>query len=357
VLEYMCHQRLGRSFSTEIQNSLSNKDLSWGELIEQAARHRLLPTLSQYLEEHRLWVHSPKKVREVLNDIRNLARRRMVVFQNYALLIGKALREQEVPFSLRKGLVTQGLLYTNPHLRVFTDLDFLILPNDAPRMRAVLVELGFSIGHFDHSIDAVTPLPREEAIRLRLNPDHMPRFSKRSDDDVVRHIEVDVATSLTWTNSGYEISVSKALESVSPVDSGLLAGLPRLSSDFLFLDSALHLFREAYLEITITQSGEDVSLAKFLEIALLWNHFYSTPSSTNFLKVLLHESDLLSPIGWVGAHTDSLFGTSVVSGLDLGEYIDQDFLNSWRASGGQRRQWRGTMRERLASKVRSQLFL
>jgi hypothetical protein len=167
---------------------------------------------------------------------------------------------------------------------------------------------------------------------------------------------VDVATSLTWTNSGYNVPVEAALATIVPIESGPLSGLPRLDMEFLLIDTMLHLFREAYLEITIQQTGEDVGLLKFLDVALLWRRLMGSPAGARRLGELVRTHGIEAPIAWVAAHTDGVLGTDIVSALTLRSATGDDFLYSWRASGGAQGRWHGSMRERLATKDRRSLF-
>lgn len=356
VLEHVAQRLLGVPPRETLAALLDQPGFSWGELLEQGVRHRFLPALSHTLESDGLGKRAPKKVRDALNDLRYLARKRAAVFQQTSLALAGAVRREGLAFSLRKGLITQEMLYSPSYLRIFSDVDLLVAPADAARLERVLQAEGYTIGHFDHHNDRVGPLPREEAIRVRLNPDHLPRYTRKLDDNVVRYVEVDVATSLTWTNSGYNVPVEAALASAVPIESGPLAGLPRLDMEFLLIDTMLHLFREAYLEITIQQTGEDVGLLKFLDVALLWRRLAGSPAGTRRLAELVRRHGIEAPIAWVAAHTDGVLGTDIVSGLTLRSATGDDFLYSWRASGGAKGRWHGSMRERLATKDRRPLF-
>jgi hypothetical protein len=355
-LEKICYQQLNQSSDISLQELLERTDFSWGELLEQGARHRLLPSVSYALENEALGKYVPKKVRSTLNDLRYIARRRAVVFQRYARAVSCAFANAEITHSVRKGLVTQHLLYEVPYLRIYSDLDFLVALKDAKIVRETLGKLGFTEGYFEDVTESIVPIPRAEAIRLRLNPDHLPRFSMGTDDEVVRHVEVDVATSLTWTNSGYEVSIDDALNQKQLIESGPLSGVYRLNDAFLFLDSVLHLFREAYLEITIATTGEDVNLAKFLDVALLWKILLRDKSVRDSVMQIIDDSNIKGAVGWVAYHTDSVFGTSILQELGLQREVTSEFLNSWRASGGKIGQWSGTMKERLQQKNRQNLF-
>ena len=65
---------------------------------------------------------------------------------------------------------------------------------------------------------------------------------------------------------------------------------------------------------------------------------------------------LIEPVAWVLEHLDRTFGTTIVREINLQNRVTEEYLNSARASGGKLRHWKGTMRERLHSKDRSNLF-
>lgn len=353
VVEAVCRHLLGEPLDV-LDQLISSPGFSWGDCLFQSIRHRQAASVSHFLESRGLGRRMPSKIRDAFNDLKNMAAYRASVYENATLEVAEGLRAAGVRFAVRKGLATRRLLFDPPHLRVFDDLDLVLDESQSERSVECLNGLNFVKGHFDFGVDDVVPIPREEAIRYRLSPDHIPRLTRRTKDPLIRNVDLDIALSLTWTGADYKLPVQAALESVRPIDVGPLAQCPRLSDEYLFLDCVMHMFREAFLEIDMA-SGKDVTLAKNLEVCLLWRRLEEGDRAQG-LRALIRQHELERPVAWVAAHVDSVFQQGVLPALGLQVYVDDEFLGAWRASGGQMRRWSGTMRERLASLDRSQLL-
>ena len=91
VLEHVAQRLLGVPPRETLAALLDQPGFSWGELLEQGVRHRFLPALSHTLESDGLGKRAPKKVRDALNDLRYLARKRAAVFQQTSLALAGAV--------------------------------------------------------------------------------------------------------------------------------------------------------------------------------------------------------------------------------------------------------------------------
>jgi Uncharacterised nucleotidyltransferase len=155
---------------------------------------------------------------------------------------------------------------------------------------------------------------------------------------------VDVAFSLTWFNSGWDIPTGHALADRGKVD---IAGgtLPVLDPAFDFLFLCLHLFREGWL---VSEIGKkDVRLAQFADICRHWERCGRQRATA--IRAAVDRYHLDAPIGWVTGHTDALFGTTASAGLGLTAYTSTAWLGSACQRAGTYLQWSGTMDQRLAA--------
>ena len=80
-----------------------------------------------------------------------------------------------IPFVVTKGIAFESTLYGGLGTRFMNDIDFMIAPRDREAAMGVMQELGFGT-FFEWAKD-----PRREEISSRLNPDHLPKLARDSD--------------------------------------------------------------------------------------------------------------------------------------------------------------------------------
>lgn len=326
----------------------------WGELLDQALRHQLLPLVAHALLEDAHEDVVPPHVRRHLDQVLQHNRLRLDVLRAEAAAVVRALDARAVPVAATKGITFEASLYGGQGTRELKDIDFLIVPDDRERVAAVLVELGFEPGVYDRRRARIVPHDRAQHMRYVLNPDHLPRFARLVADPLVRFVYVDVANTLTWTKSPYQIPVEEALrdrrEVALPGEAGTLPGL---APAFDFAYTVLYAFRSAWLEHWL-ELEQDVSLMKFGDIVRLARAHRADLRGEAF-AALVERWRVAEPLAWVLEHVDRVFGTGIRPDLGL-PAPDEQWLNRAHPSRGLERSWRGSMRERLHAKDRHALF-
>jgi hypothetical protein len=357
ALELLC---IGRADDRPelVARLLAAPELRWGELLEQALRHQLLPMLALHALElsEQSQVRIPGRIAQHLSEVLEANRWRMCVFRREAARIVEALRALGVRFVATKGISFESTIYRGKGIRMMKDLDFMIGPDDRETVAEALKRLDYRPGNYDRASGSIVPHPRRQHMIYTLNPDHLPRHVRLADDPCVPFLYVDFANSLTWTRSAYDLPVEEALRHQVELPLPGLAGatIPCFTPDFQFLFTVLHLFREAWLEQWV-ELELDVSLMKFGDVIRLFETCKAELSDGGF-TALLETHGMVEPVAWVLEHTDRTFGTGMVGQLGLGGRVDENWLASAHPSYGKERQWRGTMRERLWARDRSVLF-
>ena len=165
---------------------------------------------------------------------------------------------------MTKGIAFESTLYGGLGTRFMNDIDFMIAPRDREAAMSVIQELGFR-PFFEYAKDA-----RREEISSRLNQDHLPKLARTVDEPGIRTIQLDVANSLTWTKSPFDVPVEEALEDRVEQSVPGMSGvtLPCFRPIYQFLFTVLHLFREAWLQ-KFVDFGNDVGLMKFGDVIRL----------------------------------------------------------------------------------------
>lgn len=363
LLELVC-LGLETSHEYELFEKLltSTDDIRWGEMLEQALRHKIICALAFHLTSKEFRHIVPLSVRRFLETTLDLNKYKIKILRREAVRIIKSLNAQKIRFVGTKGITFESTIYRQNGTRNLLDLDFMCAHEDRNIVNNTIMDLGYEIGHFDWTTNSVIPINREQKIVYSINPDHLPRFTLLTNDPIIKHIEVDFACSLTWTRSPFNVSINDALSDIcyQRIPDFSEIKMPCFTPKFQFIFTILHLFREAWVfreGWTERMLGwdDDVHLSKFADVIKLWRAYENDINSQDFLDTI-ETYEIKDPIVWVLEHLDRTFNTNIVSSLYLTDSICEDWLSSAGASENRRPKWKGTMRERLHCKNRRQLF-
>ncbi|HEY0601330.1 MAG TPA: nucleotidyltransferase family protein [Herpetosiphonaceae bacterium] len=348
-LDFTAHQPL-------IESLLKHPDFDWGELLDQALRHRMAYILAyETTSNHPLGKLIPRYIRYYLMGALEHHRYTIEIWRAEAARIARACQAADVPIVATKGIALEATLYGGHGIRPLGDMDFMTPPAYNQAVLDIMAELGYQVGHYDRLAREIVPLSRREMLAYKLSPDHLPKLARLTGDRFIPFSSSDVANSLTWTASGYEVPLDEAFRTVlhQPLPGIDDALLPVFSPEYHFIFTILHFFREAWL-VNDASSEKDVNLIKCSDVIRFWQHYpeLRTPE----FGQLLQGYGIVQPVLWVLAHLDRAFQTQMVATLGLREDVSEDWLASASAARGAQLTWSGTMRERLHCKNRASLF-
>ncbi|GAA4294340.1 hypothetical protein GCM10023086_06360 [Streptomyces venetus] len=325
------------------------------ELISQAARHALLPALAAHVIEVERTDLFPLELRRHLIDSLYWNRHKTALATAEALRIGAAADASGMSLACTKGVVCQFTTYGGRGVRAFGDIDLMAHPDDREKVAALLGDLGYSGAvTYDHKAGRVVELGRADKALYRLHRDHLPHFLRVTEGESIPFHVVDVAFSLTWQTSGWQLPMDEVLADLEQVAVPGPSGgdvLPALAVPYDFLFLVLHLFREAWFQRTILK--KNVRLGQFADICRFW--WLRGRDHAAEISRLVAAHGLQPPIAWVCHHTDAVFGSALVAELGLDGYVAEDWVNSAGATDGSGLAWRGSMRDRLRDRVPPQL--
>jgi hypothetical protein len=348
-----------REYFRELVNA---KELSWGILLENSLKHKILPMLAYHVidffeaENGEVGKPIPKFVGRHLRAALEFNRHKTNLFRKAASKIVTGLSQLEIPFVATKGITFESSLYEgNGSRNLDTDIDFMIPYEFREKVSTQMENLGFISGFYHAKSNKILSHPRKEIITYNLNPDHLAPFVILTDDSLFKAVSIDFSNSFTWARSEYNLPTEEALvlrQFQAVPNSGVM--LPCLSPEYTFIFTVLHLFREAWFERWI-DFEQDVNLMKFGDVVRLWKtnrHIYGTRE----FMLLLEKYKIEKPIAWVLEHLDRTFHTNLVSSIGLANEISEEWLFSGHSSDSQPRIWSGSMRERLFYKDVRNLF-
>jgi hypothetical protein len=329
-----------------VRDLLLAETLHWGELLEQALRHKMLPLLAHQIVSAGLRFDVPTAIYQHLESALVWNRWQIEVFRRETVRVAQALASRGIPFVVTKGMAFESTLYGGLGTRHMNDIDFMIARRDRETVMSVMQELGFR-PFFEWAKD-----PRREEISSRLNPDHLPKLARDIDEPGTRTINVDVANSLTWTKSPFDVPVEEALK--DPVKQRVPGmtevRLPCFRPTYQFLFTVLHLFREAWLQ-KFVDFGSDVGLMKFGDVIRLVDRDREELTDGELLRIM-ETHNVTHPVAWVLRHLDETFHTDMLELLGLEKHGGEELLVSQMQSSAYVGAWSQSMRERLQSKTR-----
>ena len=346
ILEVLARGIVDDTETQTVGDLLLIDDLSWGELLEQAVRHKMLPMLAYHIISAGLRFNVPTTIYQHLESALEWNRSQIEVFRRETARVAQGLAGHGIQFVVTKGMAFESTLYRGLGTRLMNDIDFMIAPRDREPVMAVMQELGFR-PFFNWAKD-----PRREEISSRLNPDHLPKLAREIDQPGTRMVQVDVANSLTWTKSPFDVPVEEALkDSVEQSIPGIPGvRIPSFRPVYQFLFTVLHLFREAWLQ-KFVDFGTDVGLMKFGDVIRLVGQDRDQLTNGELLRIM-EAHNVTHPVAWVLRHLDETFESNTLELLALQTYGDEQLLANQMQAGGYVRASGQSMRERLQSKTR-----
>jgi Uncharacterised nucleotidyltransferase len=349
--EWTILELLARGFVDDPERQLARdlllaETLNWGELLEQALRHKMLPMLGDHIISAGLRFDVPTTIYQHLESALEWNRWKIEVFRREAVRVAHGLAGRGIHFVVTKGMAFESTLYGSLGTRYMNDIDFMIAPRDREAVLSVIQELGFR-RFFEWAKD-----PRREEIASRLNPDHLPKLARDIDQPGIRTIEVDIANSLTWTRSPFDVPVEEALEHTveQPVPGMPAVSLPCFRPVYQFLFTVLHLFREAWLQ-KFVEVGSDVGLMKFGDVIRLVDRDSDELTDGELLRTM-EAHGVTDAVAWVLRHLDETFRTHTVELFALAKHGNEELLAGQMSSSGYVRALGQSMRERLQRKTR-----
>ena len=346
ILEMLARGVVDDSERQVVRDLILSETLDWGELLEQALRHKMLPMLAYQVVSAGLRFDVPMAIYQHLESALEWNRWQIDVFRRETVRVAQALAERGVPYVVTKGIAFESTLYGGLGTRYMNDIDFMISPQDREAVMSVIQELGFR-PFFQWAKDA-----RREEISSRLNRDHLPKLAREIDEPGSRIINIDVANSLTWTKSPFDVPVEQALKDPieQPVPGMSGVSIPCFRPVYQFLFTVLHLFREAWLQ-KFVDFGSDVGLMKFGDVTRLIDRYCQDLSDGELLRIM-ETHNVIHPVAWVLRGLDETFQTRMLELLALEKYGDEELLASQMQSSAYVRASGRSMRERLHSKSR-----
>jgi hypothetical protein len=240
--------------------------LDWSYLLDQAQRHRVLPTLGRNLNTARLLASTAVTVRprEVYRAAYLYHRNRNRALYAELAEIFAELGRQDVPVAVRKGGYLAEKVYGDIGIRTLADLDLLVSRADAERAVQALLGFGYQVGHLATDGRSVEPESRRAQLFLRVHGNTLPIMVRPTSDPYVDVFVVDLCVDLFLPKSGCSVPAEEVLARAVDTE---LAGRPGrvLGPEDMVLDLAAHLYKES-TTLRYLRTGKHQRLRQYWDI-------------------------------------------------------------------------------------------
>lgn len=346
LLKSIAIGRQGNAAWADAEGRIHAGEFDHDALIGQAVRHTLVETTAAFVKALDERPALPNRTFKHLERCLSANRIATVKCLDDAAEIGNAMSREGVRFAFTKGIICQQTFYDGLGARRFNDIDTMVHPDDVNRAAAVLTGLAYVERHyFDYKTESLLPISKHQQAIYRFSPDHLPHFTRLNPGGMPSHTVVDVALSLTWHGSQWQIGVGDALDEVQVVGCGIPAGsveLLALPQEYDLIFHVLHLFREGWFERTVV--AKDVRLSQFADVVRGWEAL--DPVARERFVNLIRSSGVELPVAWVLCHADAVFGSNMADECGLASYGTREWLSCMSGQGGYLR-WDGDMEQRL----------
>ena len=119
-----------------------NESINWDLLFQQADRHGIIPQVYWALKDQEP-LKIPQTVFKQLQTFFQMNARRNLLTLQEMLRVIALLKAHQIEVLSFKGPVLTSILYENPALRYYVDLDFLVHPRDVLKIAAILEADGY----------------------------------------------------------------------------------------------------------------------------------------------------------------------------------------------------------------------
>ncbi len=171
VLEAACLPAPVEQHHAAIRPLLTEPALRWGTLLATAIEHKVLCLLADTLTTTGLADEIPRAFRRFLASVLSTNRHKTTIHRAQAAALTAAAARQHVAFAAVKGIALESQMYGGRGAREFSDLDFLVAPDEAGAFRRALRLLGYQPGRYDPTTHRVTLDDLTSATYTRLHDD------------------------------------------------------------------------------------------------------------------------------------------------------------------------------------------
>jgi hypothetical protein len=331
-------------------------EIDWGNFLDQAARHMLLPLVSRHMSRLRLCVSEEGRTlapyRWIYTDVYDGSRQRnQALGDEYARAI-RAFNSAGLTHVVRKGPVLGQYVYGDPSARRISNLDVLMHRTDFPLFQQVATDLGYGMGYLAANGSTIVPFDRNTVLywRVHLTNTALP-YQRVGDRNLVENYTLSPWFSLFQPMTGVKDDGDELIENSVPTT--LYGEKTRMLSPVdQLLDCAVHVHVRATMLYYI-ESKKDLPIRNFLDLVELLKRV--PDSLVSEFRAKVEKYDCGDSVYYSFHFARQLYPDAVTQELvDSFRPPNVDFLDEYGGFDGLRLRWQKGFAERLFDSRRAE---
>ena len=304
--------------------------LDWDRVLRLAGQHRLVPALYSALRGRD---DVPASIRSVIRARFENQERRALRFTAELAHIWRQFDSHGIEVLAHKGAALGQLLYGDPAMRHFGDLDFLVRATDVPRARSALQELGYTL-KFQLS-------PRQEKAYLRSGYEYV--FGLNADRNLVE-VQWQIVPRFYSINFDMEALFARSIE----LDINGLS-LRTLGREDLLLVLSVHAAKHEWAQLGMVRD-----IATLARLDLDWAWIDAEARRLGIVKILAVSMSLAGSLCSLNIATPPTLQAEMCSVKNISAAIQRNTISCTEAETESLRYFRAMMhlRERWQDRMR-----
>ena len=252
-------------------HQLINYNLDWGKFLYWAVHHRTVPIIVKNLKAQYAMQYVESHVRKAMEQITHCISMFNSAYLEEMLSICKEFDRKNVSYAVLKGAALASEVYSEPGLRQFGDIDFLINPSSVTDAENILKSLGYTQGRIDVNTEKIIKTTYKENVHHRLVSHELQDFYRLSGLDECPFYNIDINFSPMWKGTNQKRrSLCTADFLTNTVRTSVKTGeFSILSFPYQLIHLCGHLYSEAVFFPVHTnwcRDKSDLNLIKFCDI-------------------------------------------------------------------------------------------
>jgi Uncharacterised nucleotidyltransferase len=331
-------------------------EIDWGEFIDQASRHQVMPIIGRNLTRLRLtYTRQGKPIvpyRWIYSDVYEGSRRRNQALADEYAVVLRALNDAGMTYLIRKGPVLGEHVYHDPAARRISNLDIFMRRQDYPAYQRLVSDLGYRMGELSENGSAIVPFDRKTELywKVNLTNTSLP-YARVGDRDLVESYLLSSMFSLFQPMLGIRDDADELLDRSVAVR---LYGEPSrmLHPVDQIVDSCIQIHLRATLFYYI-ESRKDLLVRNFLDLAYLLQQ--TAADFRDEFRARVDKYGIAQSVFYSLYFTRQVYPDAVPA--DLVEDFrptDVGYLDEYGGFDGVRFTWRRSFAERLFDRHRAE---
>ena len=206
---------------------------------------------------------------------------------------------QELQYAVIKGAVLSARMHGNSAVRLSSDIDILIAPNDIDTVKNLLLKNGFIQGRAVNG--EIIPYTRQELIYQTAFTHQVASFCKKTGNKLCPIVNIDINTDIFWGESSEKADIPRFLQNFESFNIYNI-DVKRLTPIYEFISLCMHHYKDLNSIYLLWERG--ICLALFSDI---YYYIKNVHLNLNELKAACESFNATDYVYFCLYHTNAIF--------------------------------------------------